>query len=251
MPCHRLTVSSRHGLLSACLFLCAITLSCARTEKIENGLTGSPVIIVDASDLIDHLAREHVFMDNSRFGGAWLFNNSAVELTVRPTMQGSVNLQTRVNIPRTGTYHVFVRTAGPAGSSLRVAVGEKIFASVPCDSIMTWNQVGTVDLARGEEIVWITRVNRSPALDVVVLAMDGDFSEEDLAGYQYQGEVELVKEYPVGRVNAVKFGDLEGDGKTDFLVLDPGYSAYMYNYEGELLWVYESPEEGTASDEVV
>jgi hypothetical protein len=200
---------------------------------------------VDASDLIDHLAREHVFMDNGRFGGTWLFNNSAVELAERPTMQGSVNLQTRVNIPETGKYNVFVRTTGPSGSSLRVAVGEQISPSVPCDSMMTWKQAGTMDLARGEETVWITRVHRSPALDVVVLAMDEGFSEEDLSDYQYQGEVEMVKEYRVGRANVVKFGDLEGDGKTDFLVLDPGWSAYMYNYDGELLWEYGSPEEGT------
>ncbi len=208
-------------------------------------LEPSPVIVVDASDLIDHLAREHTFMDNRRLDGAWLFNNSAIELGQRATMQGSVNLQTRVHIPESGTYHLFVRTVGPSGSSLKVAVGEKITDPILCDSIVSWKHAGTMDLIKGEETVWLTRIHRDPVFDVLVLTMDENFKEEDLREHQYQAEVELLKEYELGRVNTVKFGDLDGDGRMDFVVLSPDYTATAYNFEGEELWRYESPEEGT------
>ena len=145
---------SIYGLLTAFLLICPANQSFSRGDKTSKETNGKlPVVVVDASDLIDHMAREHVFMDNSRFGRAWLFNNSAIELTERPTMQGSVNLQTRVNIPESGEYQIFVRSAGPSGSSLRVAVGEQITASVQCDSTVTWKHAGSMDLLKGEETV--------------------------------------------------------------------------------------------------
>ena len=40
-------------------------------------------------------------------------------------------------------------------------------------------------------------------------------------------QVELVKDYTIPAASIVKFGDVDGDGKPDFLVLTPSYSAYM------------------------
>lgn len=210
----------------------------------EEATEYAPVLIVDASSMLDHLAREHTFMDSRRLKGGWLFNNSAIELGERKTMEGSVNLQTRVHIPESGIYHVFVRTTGPAGSSLKVAVGEHISDPILSDTVLSWTHAGTMALLEGEETIWLTRVHRSPVFDVLVLSMDKNFKEENLLKYQYQGETKLIKQYEVGRINTVKFGDVDGDGKSDFLVLDPGYSASVYNYSGELLWSYTSPEEG-------
>ncbi len=210
----------------------------------KNPPNGFPTIIVDASDLIDHLAREHTFMNNGRFDGAWLFNNTAIQLGERSTMQGSVNLQTSVNIPESGQYHLFVRAAGRPGSSLKIAIGDQMTEPVICDSIFTWQSAGSMDLNEGEQIVLLTRVNRAPAFDVLVITEDENFKGE-IKEYQFQGEVELLKEYEVGRTNVAKFGDVDGDGKSDLFVLDSWYSATVYNHAGEQLWKYEAPEEGS------
>ena len=54
-------------------------------------------------------------------------------------------------------------------------------------------------------------------------------------------EVEMLKDYKIPAASIVKFGDVDGDGKPDFLVLTPSYSAYMYNNLGKELWHWDAP----------
>ena len=54
-------------------------------------------------------------------------------------------------------------------------------------------------------------------------------------------EVEMLKDYKIPAASIVKFGDVDGDGKPDFLVLTPSYSAYMYDNLGKELWHWEAP----------
>lgn len=57
-------------------------------------------------------------------------------------------------------------------------------------------------------------------------------------------EAVLLKDYKIPRANIIKFGDVDGDGKPDFLVITPNYSAYMFNNAGRELWHWDAPEEG-------
>src|SRR5690606_755801 len=44
---------------------------------------------------------------------------------------------------------------------------------------------------------------------------------------------------------AVKFGDVNGDGSTDFLVLARDFSAYVFDNDGSERWSWQAPEEYT------
>jgi hypothetical protein len=76
-----------------------------------------------------------------------------------------------------------------------------------------------------------------------VLSKNANFSEADLRGLELPEEVQLLKDYKIPAASIVKFGDVDGDGKPDFLVLTPSYSAYMYNNEGKELWHWDAPEQ--------
>ena len=43
----------------------------------------------------------------------------------------------------------------------------------------------------------------------------------------------------------MKFGDVDGDGKTDMFVLTSNYGGHMIDHAGRELWKYENPEEGS------
>ena len=42
----------------------------------------------------------------------------------------------------------------------------------------------------------------------------------------------------------MKFGDVNADGQTDFVVFTPGYSAHAFDFSGKPLWTWEAPAEG-------
>jgi hypothetical protein len=65
-----------------------------------------------------------------------------------------------------------------------------------------------------------------------------------LLAFFQRDDVVLLKDYKIPAANIVKFGDVDGDGKPDFLVITSNYSAYMYNNDGKELWHWEAPAEG-------
>jgi hypothetical protein len=175
--------------------------------------------------------------------GAWLFNNSGL------VIRSQAFIYARANIPEAGTYHLFVRSHGSSDSSFRVTVGEKqptiIFGNEP----LAWKNGGTLQLKAGPVDVVLSRVvlganNVGSTFDVLVLTKDGDFKEADLKSMELPEDVALLKEYTIPRSSAVKFGDVDGDGKTDFFVVSRNYDGQVFNHDGRELWSYENEEEG-------
>jgi hypothetical protein len=79
-------------------------------------------------------------------------------------------------------------------------------------------------------------------VDVLVLSKNSSLKEEDIIGVQFNTNVKLLKTYTIPLSNAVKFGDVNGDGLTDFLVLAPDFSAYVFDNSGKELWSWKAPE---------
>jgi hypothetical protein len=68
-----------------------------------------------------------------------------------------------------------------------------------------------------------------------------------LAPLQYPDDLVLLKECSLNvPIDGVKFGDLNGDGKTDLVVLTPNYSTYAFDNSGKELWHYDAPLAGAA-----
>lgn len=196
-------------------------------------------IILDASDLLDDIPRGHMFIDSRQAGGDWLFNNTALQMTTR------TNYVKKVNIPEAGTYHLFVRSKGRPGGSFRIAIGNKVIAEDLGDDSLKFEKAGVFELQAGMVDIRIMRIEGSPVLDVLALVKNEKFSEEDLKLRQGHPDVELLKEYLIPDPFAVKFGDLDGDGKMDFLALTRDYSAFAYNHAGENLWSWQAPVDGS------
>jgi hypothetical protein len=79
----------------------------------------------------------------------------------------------------------------------------------------------------------------------MLLSHSKALTEADLPALQYPQDITLLKEYNVVRPDGVKFGDLNGDGKTDLVVLTRNYSCYAYDNSGKELWHYDAPEDGS------
>src|SRR5215207_6392362 len=61
---------------------------------------------------------------------------------------------------------------------------------------------------------------------------------------QLHPDVKLLREYPILRSTMVKFGDVDGDGRTDFVVFGAGYPAHAFTFDGTKRWSWEAPAEG-------
>ncbi len=205
------------------------------------GLT--PPVIVDAAAFLHDIPRGDTIADAGSLGMPWVFNDLA--LVLRSPSQPT----TRVSIPEAGTYHLFVRSAGTAASSFRVAVGGTVSPATFGDGPLAWRGGGSFALPAGEVDIRLARVvpapPGAPVFDVLALTKDSGFQESDLLPFQFSpAEVEVVKEYEIPRAQAVKFGDVDGDGRTDMLVLTPDYSAHVIDHDGRTLWSVAAPTEG-------
>lgn len=165
-------------------------------------------------------------------------------------LRAATPFSAKAQIPSRGTWYLYVRSRSATdGSSFKVSVGDKLsagtFGDTPAD---TFESAGSFDLPAGPLKVTLTEIHPGSVFDVLLLSTKADLKESDLAPLQYPEDIVLLKEYPLPTViDGVKFGDLNGDGKTDLVVLTPNYSTYAYDNSGKELWHYDAPLAG-ASD---
>src|SRR5690606_41456466 len=81
--------------------------------------TGRVIIAIPATDFLYELPDGNTIIDAQAALVPWLFNNTAI------VMKSLSNMITRVNIPQSGRYYLFVRSIGREGSTFRVAVDDK------------------------------------------------------------------------------------------------------------------------------
>lgn len=194
-------------------------------------------LIFDASDFLDRLPRDHYITDAGQMNVDWLFNNTALYMGSRS--QYVIDIE----IPEAGTWYLFARTHGQENSYFRVAVDDRLNDSFLGNKPLNWEHTGSFELEQGKTSLRLMQIMPGPVLDVLVLTKDEHFVEEDLKAYELHPDAALLKSYQIPDARVVKFGDLTGDGRTDFLVLTRNYSAHVYNHEGEKLWFWEAPKE--------
>jgi hypothetical protein len=197
-------------------------------------------VVIPASAFLDELGLRHRNTDAAGLKADWIFNNTAV------TMTTETNLITRVQVPEAGDYYVYARSQGDANNTFAVAVGDAVTGPEFGGGPLGWKKAArTFTLAAGRADVKITRIRPPATFDLVVLSKNPNLTAEDLRPYQLDPAVRLLHEYKVPQGNAVKFGDVDGDGKTDFMVLEPNFSAHVYDNGGKELWSYTAPTEYT------
>jgi hypothetical protein len=196
-------------------------------------------VVIPASDFLEEIPKGNIIADADALRAPWIFNNTALVL------KSKTNLMTKVHIPEAGTYTLFVRSQGEKNSSFKVAVNDKVTPEVFGRNALSWQGGGTFELAAGPAYIKLTRIEAGSAVDVLVLSKNANLGEEDVRPYQLPQDVQLLKEYRIPLSNAVKFGDVTGDGETDFMVLTPDFSAHVFDHSGRELWSYKAPTEFT------
>jgi hypothetical protein len=228
----------RNRFLSALAVAAAALLPCAEPAPAQSAAGGETTIVLDASAFLDEIQKGHVLTDAASLDVPWIFNNTALEMRTRS------NYVIRTEIPRAGRYHLYARTHGGARSYFRVAINDRVIDRDIGNAPLRFEKVGEFDLPAGTADVRLMRIEGGPVLDVLALSLDPDLTEEELRERELQPEVKLIREYSIPASNAVKFGDLTGDGRIDFLVLTRGYSAHAFDHSGRELWSWEAPAEG-------
>lgn len=207
-------------------------------DQSEGTQTYTDPIVLDASGFLDEIPDDHTVVTARQIGVERLFNNLGLSMNSRS------NYLKQIEIPEPGVYHLFVSSHGQPGSTFRIAIDDRVIENDLGDDSLTFEKAGTFDLKQGPVDIRIMRIERSPVFDVLVLTKNENFSEADLQNLQLHPEVEVLKEYQIPRAHSVKFGDLTGDGKTDFMVVTREYSTHAFDHDGEELWRYTAPEEG-------
>jgi hypothetical protein len=195
---------------------------------------GAPIVL-DASRFLDEIPTGHYLTDAAALHVPWIFDNTALRLGTRS------NYLQWVEIPRAGTYYLYARTAGTPRSAFRVAVNDEPIPANVGNGPLSFRRVGSFRLPAGRVPVRIMRIEGTPVLDVLALSTDSTLTEEDLKPLQLNPEVRLLREYAIPRSGTVKFGDVNADGQTDFLVVDPEYSVHVFDFSGKELWSWQAP----------
>ena len=193
-------------------------------------------IIIPASDFLNELPKGNIIADALSLNVPWLFNNTGVVLN------SLSNMMVKVSVHEDGNYYLFVRSTGKKGSSFKVIVNDKVSETTFGTEGLTWKQGGVFSLKTGLADVKITRIDPGATVDVIVLTKNASLKETDILPYQLNSDVKLLKEYQIPRSGNVKFGDVTGDGLTDFMVLEPDFSVHVYDNNGKELWTWKAPD---------
>ena len=222
------------------LLLLVPLLGAAPAPSVRNVPAGT--VVIDASAFVHLMPARNLVVEQRPYaadGPGWIFNNLAVSLrSTEPTVA-------QVDVPSAGTYHLFVRSMPSPSGSFGVSIDGRAAAGSFGGTATEWKAGGTFELPAGRLAVGLTEISGAPVFDVMVLTTNPAFAERDLRAMQFPEEVELLKDYRIPPAHAVKFGDLTGDGRMDFVVLTPEYSAYAYDHDGRELWKYLAPAEDT------
>lgn len=210
--------------------LCCLPAADSRTDP--------SLVIADASEFIHEIPRTNTISDAAWLRVPWVFNNLAMALNSPEDAVATVELK------QAGKYRLFVRSHGSEASSFRVSVNGRTDAARFGNAPMSWQRGDVYALEAGRVELRLTEISPAPVVDAIVLTTRETISDADLQPLEFPEEAELRKEYTIPPASAVKFGDVNGDGKADFLVLTRSYSAHMFDHEGKELWRWEAPAEG-------
>jgi hypothetical protein len=197
-------------------------------------------IVVDASQFYSKIPLGDSISEGGGRGAAandaWIFNNAVLVLGVKDEAVATVN------VPEAGDYHLFVRSRGTAASGFKVSIAGKAADATFGNGPLSFQAGGMVHLNRGTVEVRLTGIQPRATFNALVLTKSPTFEDKDLRPLELPEEVVLLKDYKIPDASIVKFGDVDGDGRPDFLVITNNYSAYMYNNDGKELWHWDAPE---------
>lgn len=231
VPCEYSILKKKHYSFSMPLLLIATFFLAGNLQAQDED------ILIPASSFLDELPKGNYITDATSQKVDWLFNNTGILLN------SNSNLMSKITVPIAGAYHLFVRSSGDEKSSFKVAINDQVTKKVFGKDSLSWSDGGSVLLSKGINTIKITRINPGAMFDVMVLSKNPQLSQNDIYPKQLSAEVELLKEYKIPPSNAVKFGDVNGDGSTDFLVLERDFSAHVFNNDGHELWQWQAPKE--------
>ena len=208
-------------------------------KNMPGHLSPPGTVIIPASDFLHDLPKGNTITEAHNLNAQWLFNNTGLVL------KSESNMMTQVRIPEAGNYFLFVRSHGTKTSSFKIAIKDRVTDSVFGNQQLSWKPGGSFALKAGTTNVKITRIEPGAVIDVLVLTKNADLKEQDIFSYQLHSEVKLFKEYKIPQSGSVKFGDVTGDGLTDFIVLTSEYSSHVFDNNGKKLWSWKAPEQYT------
>ena len=192
-------------------------------------------IIIPASDFLDRMPKNNKIVESSTEN--WYFNNTGLELN------SETNMITWVTIPEAGDYFLYVRSQGKTGTGFKVVVDDQVTSQTFGDSNLNWTKADKFALEPGRVVIKLTRIDPSPVVDVIVLSKNPNLKEEDIVPYQLHPDVQLIKEYQLPVSGIAKFGDVDGNNATDFMILSRDYTATIFNNAGKELWSWKAPAE--------
>ncbi|HVX85029.1 MAG TPA: hypothetical protein VH253_09455 [Phycisphaerae bacterium] len=260
------------GTRTLLLFAAATAMAAAAPRGTRADISRKDVVVIDATHFLAHLPDgDSAGINNrggrgggagGRRGGRGARGTSLMESTTAPGPQNvppanawsfenyAINLRTAdpvsatVNVPDAGAYTLFVRSRGAADSSFKVSINGQVSPETFGNAPESFKSGGTFTLQPGPATITLDDIHPGASTDVILLSRNPAITEDDLKSLEYPDDVVLLKDYHTVRADGVKFGDLNGDGKMDLVVLTPNYSTYAYDNDGHELWHFDNPEEG-------